>query len=107
MAKRIKSNRRSVTEPARLRIFLSASVPLPSRNAEYFSTADVLAIRDAVRALTIVVIEENIQLVFGGGIPLRLIPLSQVCLYVVGSLSAGGFCALAEPSRRIPVAVFL
>lgn len=55
-----------MSEPAHRRIFLSASVPLPSRNAVYFSTADVVAIRDAVRALTIVVIEENLQLVFGG-----------------------------------------
>ncbi len=66
MAKRIKSNRRSMTEAVRRRIFLSASVPLPSRDAAYFGTADVLAIRDAVRALIIVIIEENIQLVFGG-----------------------------------------
>jgi hypothetical protein len=50
----------------RPRIFLSASVPLPSRNAVYFNTADVIAIRDSVRALTMVVIQENIQLVFGG-----------------------------------------
>ncbi|AJA66772.1 hypothetical protein RN69_22815 [Bradyrhizobium japonicum] len=47
-------------------MFLSASVPLPSRNPMYFDTADVVAIRDAVRALTLVVIEENVQLVFGG-----------------------------------------
>jgi hypothetical protein len=32
----------------------------------YFNTADVIAIRDSVRALTMVVIQENIQLVFGG-----------------------------------------
>ena len=48
------------------RIFLSASVPLPSRNAVYFDTADVIAIRDAVRALTMVIVEQKIQLVFGG-----------------------------------------
>ena len=48
------------------RIFLSASVPLPSRNAAYFNTADVVAIRDAVRALTLVIIEEKAELVFGG-----------------------------------------
>jgi hypothetical protein len=48
------------------RVFLSASVPLPSRNAAYFNTADVIAIRDAVRALTIVIIEQKAQLVFGG-----------------------------------------
>ena len=50
----------------RARIFLSASVPLPSRNRVYFDTADVIAIRDAIRALTIVIIEQEIQLVFGG-----------------------------------------
>src|SRR5262249_26034402 len=49
-----------------LRVFLSASVPLPSRNPAYFATADVVAIRDAIRALTMVVVEERIQLVFGG-----------------------------------------
>jgi hypothetical protein len=55
-----------VTKPAERRIFLSASVPLPSRDAVYYNTADVVAIRDAIRALTIVIMEENIQLVFGG-----------------------------------------
>jgi len=49
-----------------LRIFLSASVPLPSRNPAYFDSANVIAIRDAVRALTIVVVEKKITLVFGG-----------------------------------------
>ena len=47
-------------------IFLSASVPLPSRNPLYFETADVVAIRDAVRALVMVVIEQGARLVFGG-----------------------------------------
>jgi len=55
-----------VSDPIEPRIFLSASVPLPSRNAVYFDTADVIAIRDAVRALTMVVTEQKIQLVFGG-----------------------------------------
>lgn len=48
------------------RIFLSASVPLPSRNQLYFDTADVIAIRDAVRALAMVVVDSQAQLVFGG-----------------------------------------
>jgi SLOG cluster3 family len=48
------------------RIFLSASVPLPSRNRAYFDTADVIAIRDAVRALTMVIVEQPLQLIFGG-----------------------------------------
>jgi len=49
-----------------LRVFLSASVPLPSRNPAYFDSANIIAIRDAVRALTIVVVERQIKLVFGG-----------------------------------------
>jgi hypothetical protein len=48
------------------KIFLSASVPLPSRNPVYSQTADFVAIRDAIRALTMVVIEERAELVFGG-----------------------------------------
>ncbi len=46
-------------------IFLSASVPLPSRNPAYFATADVIAIRDAVRALVMVIMEQGARLVFG------------------------------------------
>lgn len=48
------------------RIFLSASVPLPTRDKVYFETADVIAIRDVVRALVIVVLEQRLQVVFGG-----------------------------------------
>jgi SLOG cluster3 family len=48
------------------RVFLSASVPLPTRDPVYFDTADVVAIRDAIRALTMVVMERQAQLVFGG-----------------------------------------
>ena len=63
MAKRPKS---PVKRLATRRVFLSASVPLPLRNAAYFNTADVIAIRDAVRALVIVIIEQKAELVFGG-----------------------------------------
>ncbi len=49
-----------------LRIFLSASIPLPSQSPAYFQTADFIAIRDAVRALTMVVVERRAELVFGG-----------------------------------------
>ena len=52
--------------PAVPRLFLSASVPIPSRDRLYFETADVIAIRDAIRALTMVVVEEKALLVFGG-----------------------------------------
>lgn len=55
-----------MTASTNRRVFLSASVPLPSRNPAYFNTADVVAIRDAVRALTIVIMEADLQLVFGG-----------------------------------------
>jgi hypothetical protein len=50
----------------KLSVFLSASVPLPSRDPKYFNTADVIAIRDAIRALMMVVVEKEIQVVFGG-----------------------------------------
>jgi len=39
-----------------LEIFLSASVPLPNRNRAFFETADVLAIREAIKALVEVVL---------------------------------------------------
>lgn len=55
-----------MTEFPGLRVFLSASVPLPSRDAAYFNTADTIAIRDSIRALTMVVVEQQGQLVFGG-----------------------------------------
>lgn len=46
-------------------VFLSASVPDPLRDAKYFETADVTSIREAVRALTMVVLMRS-HLVFGG-----------------------------------------
>lgn len=46
-------------------IFLSASIPDPKRNEKYFNSADVIAIRDAVRALATIVIP-NSSLVWGG-----------------------------------------
>lgn len=39
-----------------IEIFLSASVPLPKRNRAFFETADVLAIREAVKALVEVIL---------------------------------------------------
>lgn len=39
-----------------INVFLSASVPLPSRDRRFFDTADVLAIREAVKALVEVVL---------------------------------------------------
>lgn len=46
-------------------IFLSASVPLPSRDAKYIETADIIAIRDAVIALTTVVLPHH-RIIWGG-----------------------------------------
>ena len=46
-------------------VFMSASVPDPTRPARYYSTADVVGIREAVRALAEVVISRE-RLVFGG-----------------------------------------
>ncbi len=40
-------------------IFLSASIPDPNRNEKYFNSADISAIRDAVRALATVIIRNH------------------------------------------------
>lgn len=47
------------------KIFLSASIPYAERDRQFFDTADVLAIRDSVRALAAVVIPKA-HLVWGG-----------------------------------------
>lgn len=46
-------------------IFLSASIPLPERDPKYFETADIVAIRDAIIALTTVVLPKH-KLIWGG-----------------------------------------
>lgn len=46
-------------------IFLSASIPYQERHQKYIDTSDVIAIRDAVRALATVVIPKS-HLVWGG-----------------------------------------
>ncbi len=46
-------------------VFLSASVPLQDRDPKYHETADVLCIREAIRAFSIVVLRKSL-LVFGG-----------------------------------------
>ena len=46
-------------------IFLSASIPLQERDPEYIETADIIAIRDAVIALTTVVLPSH-RLIWGG-----------------------------------------
>ncbi len=46
-------------------IFLSASVPLPERHPKYYDTADIIAIRDAVIALTSLVLGKH-RIIWGG-----------------------------------------
>ena len=46
-------------------IFLSASIPLISRDTKYIETADIIAIRDAVIALATLVIPKH-RLIWGG-----------------------------------------
>lgn len=46
-------------------VFLSASIPSQGRDLAYMTTANLLAIREAVSALTLVVVPVN-RLVFGG-----------------------------------------
>ncbi len=46
-------------------IFLSASIPLPERHPKYFDTADIIAIRDAVIALTSIALPKH-RIVWGG-----------------------------------------
>ncbi len=46
-------------------IFLSASVPLPTRNRVFFETADILLIREAIRALIEVVLPIG-RITYGG-----------------------------------------
>ncbi len=47
------------------KIFLSASIPYEERDRKFYDTADIIAIRDAVRALATVVIPKA-QLIWGG-----------------------------------------
>lgn len=42
-----------------INVFLSASVPLPERDRRFFDTADVLAIREAIKALVEVVLPDG------------------------------------------------
>ncbi len=47
------------------KVFLSASIPYPDRDKKFYDTADIVSIRDAVRAIATVVIPEA-HLVWGG-----------------------------------------
>lgn len=46
-------------------IFLSASIPLPERYPKYYETADIIAIRDAVIALSSIALTEH-RIIWGG-----------------------------------------
>lgn len=46
-------------------IFLSASIPTPDRRSRYYETADVIAIRDSIKALVAAAIP-NFVLIWGG-----------------------------------------
>ena len=48
-----------------MNIFLSASIPLPDRHGGYFETADIVAIRDAVKAF-VQTCAPNHHIIFGG-----------------------------------------
>ncbi len=52
-------------------IFLSASIPLPERDLKYIETADIIAIRDAVIALTTVVLPKH-RIIWGDILQLLL-----------------------------------
>lgn len=47
------------------KVFLSASIPYPERDRKYYDTADIVSIRDSVRALATVVIPKA-HLIWGG-----------------------------------------
>lgn len=47
------------------KVFLSASIPYPDRDKKFYDSADIVSIRDAVRALATVVIPKA-HLVWGG-----------------------------------------
>lgn len=47
------------------KIFLSASIPSPERDRKFYDTADIIAIRDAVKALATVLIPKA-HLIWGG-----------------------------------------
>jgi hypothetical protein len=48
-----------------IKVFLSASVPLPNRHPRFMATADVIGIREAVKALVTEVVPKGV-IVFGG-----------------------------------------
>lgn len=49
-----------------MKVFLSASVPMLDRDPQFLETVDVIGIREAIKALVLVLLERNGSLVFGG-----------------------------------------
>ena len=47
------------------KIFLSASIPYSNRDPKFYTTADIIAIRDSIRALATIVIPKT-HLIWGG-----------------------------------------
>lgn len=67
--------------PSKLKnIFLSASIPLPDRDPKYIETADIIAIRDAIIALTTVALPK--YRIIWGGHP----SITPLIYYVMGKL---------------------
>lgn len=62
-------------------IFLSASIPLKERHPKYYETADIIAIRDAVIALTTIALPKH-KLVWGGHPS-----ITPIIYYVMGRLN--------------------
>ena len=62
-------------------IFLSASIPLPEKDPKYIETADIIAIRDAVIALTTVVLPHH-RIIWGGHPS-----ITPLIYYVMGKLN--------------------
>lgn len=71
-----------------INVFLSASVPIPDRDPAFMQTADVIAIREAVKAVVGEVIPHG-HLVFGGHPAIT--PLVARLLQVMGPAARGNF----------------
>jgi len=56
----------AIKRGAKVNVFLSASIPLPDRHPQFYETADVVAIREAIKGLILVLIERRGRLTFGG-----------------------------------------
>ncbi len=78
-----------------MKVFLSASVPLPNRDPVFLKTVDVIAIREAIKALVFVLLERNGTMVFGGHPAIT--PLISILLQEAG-VSLGEHIKLYQSS---------